>query len=189
MRKQWKMKWVAVILILVCLGPCTGRAQEARLTDVVVTNTKEDLLVYFTVAECFNQEMRQAIDNGILTRFTFFVKLYQVRRFWWDRQIADLKVSHDIQYDNLKRVYRVHLHEKSTKPMEVEDFQEAKRLMAEIVGLRVTDLKKLQRGFHYRIKMMAELDKIRLPFYLHYVLFFLSLWDFETDWYTVDFRY
>jgi hypothetical protein len=28
-----------------------------------------------------------------------------------------------------------------------------------------------------------------LPFYLHYVLFFLSFWDFETDWYTVDFIY
>jgi hypothetical protein len=37
--------------------------------------------------------------------------------------------------------------------------------------------------------MMAQLDKIRLPFYLHYVLFFVSLWDFETDWYAVDFRY
>jgi len=37
--------------------------------------------------------------------------------------------------------------------------------------------------------MMAELDKIRLPLYLHYVFFFLSLWDFETDWYAVDFLF
>jgi len=28
-----------------------------------------------------------------------------------------------------------------------------------------------------------------LPFYLDYVLFFLSLWDFETDWYSVVFKY
>ena len=37
--------------------------------------------------------------------------------------------------------------------------------------------------------MMAELNKIQLPLYLHYVFFFLSLWDFETDWHSVDFRY
>ena len=35
----------------------------------------------------------------------------------------------------------------------------------------------------------AELEKVRLPLYLHYVLFFVSLWDFETDWFTIDFIY
>jgi hypothetical protein len=61
--------------------------------------------------------------------------------------------------------------------------------MAEVVGLRVTEIQNLHEGLHYQIHMMAELDKIRLPFYLHNVFFFLSLWDFQTDWYTIDFRY
>jgi len=47
----------------------------------------------------------------------------------------------------------------------------------------------LKKGKRYQLQMMAQLDRIRLPFHLHYVLFFLSLWDFETDWYAVDFRY
>ena len=75
------------------------------------------------------------------------------------------------------------------KVIYVDDFEEAKKRMSEIVGLKVTELRNLQRGNRYQISMMAELDKIRLPFYFHYVFFFLSLWDFETDWYTVDFRY
>jgi hypothetical protein len=29
----------------------------------------------------------------------------------------------------------------------------------------------------------AKLDKVRLPLYMEYVFFFVSLWDFETDWY------
>jgi hypothetical protein len=70
-----------------------------------------------------------------------------------------------------------------------KDFDQAKRLMAEIVGLKVTELRNLHRGNRYQINMMAELDTIKLPFYFHYVFFFLSLWDFETDWYSVDFRY
>jgi len=36
---------------------------------------------------------------------------------------------------------------------------------------------------------MAELDKLELPLYLHYIFFFLYLWDFKTDWHAVDFRY
>jgi hypothetical protein len=61
--------------------------------------------------------------------------------------------------------------------------------MAEVVALTVTRLANLKRGLHYQLRLKAELDKIELPFYLNYVFFFLSLWDFETDWYSVSFRY
>jgi hypothetical protein len=164
-------------------------AGEARLDDVVVTNTKKDLLVYFTVVECFTPEMRKAIENGIKTTFTFFVKLDEVRSLWFDREIADLKVSHEIQYDGLKKVYQIRLMEQSGEPIHVTSFDEAQKLVTEVAGLMVTPLHNLEKGKRYQIRMMAELDKIELPFYLHYVLFFLSLWDFETDWYVVDFRY
>lgn len=178
--------------ILFFIGLVSSRpvlAAEARLTDIVITNTQDYLLAYFSVADCFTEDMERAIDNGVSTTFTFFVKLYEVRNWWWDRSIADLKVSHEIKYDNLKKVYIMRLSSKDNKVIYVKDFDEAKKLMSEIVGLKVTELRNLQRGNHYQISMMAELDKIRLPFYFHYVFFFLSLWDFETDWYTVDFRY
>lgn len=167
-----------------------ARAEKARLTDIVVTNDQDYLLLYFSVTNCFTEDMKKAIDNGVNTTFTFFVKLEEVRNLWWDRNIADLKISHEIKYDSLKKVYTVKLPSKEGKDVvSVKDFEEAKRLMSEIIGLRVTELKNLDRGNRYQISMMAELDKIRLPFYFHYVFFFLSLWDFETDWYTVDFRY
>jgi len=164
-------------------------AADARLTDIVVTNTRDNLIVYFSVTDCFTDDMQKAINNGVSTIFTFFVKLYEVRDWWWDKNIADLKVSHEIRYDSLKKVYIFTSSSSDGKEISVSDFEEAKKLMSEIVGLKVTQLRNLQRGNRYQISMMAELDKIRLPFYFHYVFFFLSLWDFETDWYTVDFRY
>jgi hypothetical protein len=167
-----------------------ARAEEAKLTDIVVTNDQDHLLLYFSVTDCFTEEMKKAIENGVNTTFTFFVKLEAVRNWWWDRNIADLKIHHEIKYDNLKKVYTVKLSPREDKEeVSVKDFEEAKRLMSEIIGLKVTELKNLKRGERYQISMMAELDKIKLPFYFHYVFFFLSLWDFETDWYTVDFRY
>jgi len=181
-----------ILLIAFLMGLFSSRpafASDARLTDIVITNTQDYLLAYFSVTDCFTENMKRAIDNGVSTSFTFFVKLYEVRNWWWDKGLADLKVSHEIKYDNLKKVYIVRLSSKDNKVVYVKDFDKAKKLMSEIVGLKVTELRNLQRGNHYQISMMAELDKIRLPFYFHYVFFFLSLWDFETDWYTVDFRY
>ena len=185
-----RLRTVTIIVVLTGLILSTSaRAEKAGLTDIVVTNTMDHLLVYFSVTDCFSEDVVKAIENGFKTSFTFFIKLYGVRGLWLDKEIADFKVKHDIQYDNLKRVYNVRLSERDNKVISVKNFDEAKTLMSEIVGLEVCELHRLRKGSRYKVSMMAELDKIRLPLHLHYVFFFLSLWDFETDWYTMDFKY
>jgi hypothetical protein len=164
-------------------------AEDAYLSDFVVTNTRDHLLVYFTVNNCFTPEMNNAIERGIETSFTFFVQLHENRDLIWDRKIADLEVNHSIKYDSLKKVYSVRFSEDNNREVTARTFEEAKKLMAQVVALKVVPMHQLKKGKRYQLQMMAQLDKIRLPFYLHYVLFFLSLWDFETDWYAVDFRY
>jgi hypothetical protein len=80
--------------------------------------------------------------------------------------------------------------EHSDKPVIVNTLSEAKRIMAEVENLRIAKLISLERNYRYQVRVKAELSKITLPFYLHYVFrFFLFLWDFETDWYTTDFIY
>lgn len=181
----------AIILFtfIVADRPEYACAQKARLSDIVVTNSDEDLLVYFSVEDCFTSEMNRAIKSGILTTFTFSVHVYERRDFWWDRKIVEVEAKHSIRYDQLKKRYEVKIAENSDQPVFVDDFQEAKRLMSEVAALEVVPLHRLDKGGRYQLRMKAEMDKIRLPLYLHYVLFFLSLWDFETDWYAVDFLY
>jgi hypothetical protein len=178
-----------IFVALVFQFASTALAAKAFLSDIVVTNTRDDLLVYFTVNNCFTSEMNRAIESGLNTTFTFFVRLYEKQDYRLDRKIADTELRHSIKYDSLKRIYEVTLSEENNRVVTVRSFEEAKKLMAEVVAFKVTPLSNLQKGGRYRLKMMAELDRIKLPFYLHYVLFFLSLWDFETDWYSVDFRY
>ena len=178
---------VLILFSLLMAGPAT--AKEACLKDIAVLNSRDHCLLFFRMDDCFNEEMKKAIDNGISTTFTFYVQLNEIRDLWWDKEIVYHKISHNIQFDNLKKVYMVRLSEKNDKVFYTEDFLEAKRLMSEIVGFGVTELSNLKKGSRYEVRMMAELDKIRLPFYLHYVLFFLSLWDFETDWYALEFEY
>jgi hypothetical protein len=164
-------------------------AENARLKDIVVTNTKEDLLVYLSVSDCFTDQMINAIQNGIPTTFKFFIRLIEKRDYAFDRKIADLQISHTVSYDSLKKEYFVSRTERAGQIVSLKDFEEVKQMMSQIVGLKVTTLSNLKRNARYKIEMMAQLEKIELPFHLHYILFFLSLWDFETDWYTVEFRY
>ena len=178
-----------VFLLLFCISPEISSAKDARLSDIIVTNTRDHLLSYFNVRDCFTEEMDRAIMNGISTKFTFIVKLYEVRSAWFDPKIADIRLTHTIEYNTLKNEFSLLLPEQNNKKVKTKDFDGAKELMADVVALKVIRLDKLNKGAHYQIRMKAELDKIELPFYLNYVLFFLSLWDFETDWYSVEFRY
>jgi len=179
----------AVIFFIILQLTMPALAQQAYLSDVVVTNTLDHLIVYFSVNDCFTVDMNRAIESGIETTFTFYIRLYKKRDYWWDSKVADREISHSIKYDNLKKIYEVKLSEQNDDVITMKDFDEARRLMAEVIAAKVIALRDLKKGEHYQLKMMAQLNKIRLPLYLHYVFFFLSLWDFETDWYSIDFRY
>ena len=184
---------ILLLFLLFCLtwsSPSPLQGAEATLSDIIVTNTQEDLLVFFDIQGCFTREMEEAILNGIPTTFTTIIRLYKTRTLWFDGSISSLRLEHAIKYDSLKNEFRVTRSEdKSNKELVFKEFEKAKKAMAEIRDIEVVPLKELQRKSKYQLRVKAELEKVRLPLYLHYVLFFVTLWDFETDWYTVDFTY
>jgi hypothetical protein len=77
----------------------------------------------------------------------------------------------------------------SGTPIVTKAFEKAQKLMSEIDSFILIPLNRLKKGKHYQIRSKAELIKITLPFYLHYLFFFVSMWDFETEWHTIDFIY
>jgi len=178
------------VLCLSLLLTGTARGQDARITDVIVTNTRDDLILYFRVQDCFTKDLQQAILNGVHTTFTFLASLDQVRNFWKNKNLARLEIRHTVKYNNLKNEFVITRSEHGDKPVAVNTLSEAKRIMAEVENLRIIKLESLERNYRYQVRVKAELSKITLPFYLHHVFrFFLFLWDFETDYYTTDFVY
>ncbi len=163
-------------------------AQDARLTNIIVTNTSDDLLMYLNVEGAFIDEIKKAILSGVPTTFSFFITLYKVRNLWFDNNLADLKISHTIKYNNLKKEFTV-IRSESSKSVVTQSFGKAQKLMSEIDRLKIVPLSMLEKGSHYQIRANAELNKVTLPYYLHHILYFVSLWDFETDLYAIDFIY
>jgi hypothetical protein len=98
-------------------------------------------------------------------------------------------VTNTVKYDNLKEEFTIKRSWENSGPLVSQSFDEVKKLITEIDGLKIASLEQLKKGQRYQLRAKAELSKVTLPYYLHYVLFFVSLWDFETDWYTIDFTY
>lgn len=185
---QKRISIFALCLSLLVSGVAWG--EDARITDVIVTNTRDDLILYFRVEGCFTQDLQQAILNGVTTTFTFLASLDRVRSFWKDKNLSSMEIHHTVKYNNLKNEFVITRTEHGDKPIVVTSLSEVKKIMAEVEDLRIAKLETLKRNHRYQVSVKAELSKITLPFYLHHVFrFFLFLWDFETDWYTTDFIY
>ncbi len=191
LRTNMRIK-VRMFILYACLST-SGLAwggQDARITDVIVTNTRDDLILYFKVEGCFTEDLQQAILSGVPTTFTFMASLGRVRNFWKDKNLASLEIRHTVKYNNLKNEFVITRSEDNGRSIVVNSLGEAKIIMAEVENIRIAKLNGLERNHRYQVRIKAELSKITLPFYLHYVFrFFLFLWDFETDWYTTDFMY
>lgn len=164
-------------------------AQESAIDDVVVANSTTDLLLYCSVANSFTAEMIEGVHNGIPVTFTFFVDLEEERAFLPDREVVSLSFDHTLSYDTLKEEYRVSFPADAGKSVSTLSFDEAKRLMAEVNGFKVTALSNLVPDRNYTLSIKARLAKKTLPLNFHYIVPFWHLWDFETDWRPVQFRY
>ena len=178
-----------LVLVDIFCFTCISDAQEARLKNMIVTNTKDDLICYFSIEGAFTKQIKNAILKGVSTSFSIFIKLRQNRSLWFDRNIADIEIINTIKYNTLREEFYVTLDKKGSEPIITKNFHEAQKLMTNIENYKVVSVKELASGQTYILEAKAMISEVTLPLYFHYVLFFVSFWDFETSWHSINFIY
>ena len=179
---------LAVTILLtaqLCLG--ATEKKKAFLDNVTLTNTRDYLVTYFNVQNAFSTKINEAVLNGIPTTFTFYISLYRVRESWFDKKISSHKIFNTLKYNALRENFSLGRPWRSEEVLTIKTLDEARKQMTDITGFKIIPIDKLIPGKKYQVRIKAEMKKIKLPLYLHHIFFFLSLWNFETDWYTMDF--
>lgn len=184
-------RFIFIFLFVVsgCLGVGTqGQAIEPTIKDILITNNKENVLLYARVVNGFKTEMESSILAGAPAVFALQLEVYQVRSGLWDKKIESREIKRTIKYDNLKKNFSIFTNGYET-PAVFPDFESAQKAIADLSGIPVVPLKKLVRGNNYYVMMKVKIDKVRLPLHMEYVFVFVSFWDFETAWYKQRFSY
>jgi len=140
--------------------------------------------VGFFVEKCFTEKMDEAVETGIETIFTFHLHLYQKRNWPWDRKVGSLRFHHTLRFDPIRNEYQVTLGE-TGESLSLPSLEEAKRRMACVEEAEIRLSAPVSSGAALELRVKAELDTIRLPFHLESLFFFVSLWDFETEWHVI----
>jgi hypothetical protein len=183
---------IVLIFLFVILGfmefPIQAQAIEPRMTDILITNNAENVLLYGRLVNGFKTDMELAILAGIPATFTLQLEVYQVRSFAWDKKITGHEMKRTIKYDNLKKTFSIYTNG-NTQPVIFSDFESAQKAMADFNGIIAVPLTSLIRGGNYYLLIKVKMDKARLPLHMENVFFFVSYWDFETAWERQNFSY
>lgn len=164
-------------------------SQEVQFKDITITTSKTHLLLFGVLSNDKHQELEQALHSGIPMQFTFFVELFRTRENWPDEELTTIEFNHTLRYDTLKEHYQLELEEHQNRKSTYESLEEAMKVMNDINGLKVIQLTDLTPDSSYELRIKAELFKKTLPMNLHYLIPFISMWNLETDWFTIEFTY
>ena len=178
-----------IIIVFILLFSCNlAQATKASLQDIVLDSMNENLTLSFKLEDAFSEEMKEVILNGTSITFTFFVVLQEIKDFWLDKKIVDIKIDHMLKYDVLKKEFVIKRSSEIDEVLVTKSFVEAQNLMTTIRSLKILPFTWLENGNRYQIAAKAELSKANLPFELRSAMFFSPPWGFETDWYILDFN-
>lgn len=186
-RKYFVLCFIAVLAV--CPSICTASPTKAEISQIEIDKNGTNLEASFTLIDCFNSDMEQAILNGVPTTFRILISVEKPSIMLMKAKVADFTLQHTIKYNRLNNEFQVELPENPQRILVTKDFDEAKKWMSTVSNLPVIPVCWLSKDQEYHLKVKAELSKVELPLFLRYILFWVSLWDFETEWYTVVFLY
>ena len=75
--------------LFLLLPPFAGAASsEPQLTNLTITNTRDHLLLYTELEGAFVEKVETAVQSGVETTVSYYVDIYQQKRFWFDHRVA-----------------------------------------------------------------------------------------------------
>jgi hypothetical protein len=156
------------------------RSADLELKDGVYhLNARLDLPV--------SEAVRQGLSEGVPLSLEVDLDIERVRQFFPNSRVAELTQHYQLLYNAVSARY-VLKNENSGQQESLGTLEGALDLIAEVRDLPVLDKSLIQRDRRYEASVRAKVDYGSVPFTLRLVMFWVSDWHRESDWYTWTFQ-
>jgi hypothetical protein len=156
------------------------RSADLELKDGVYhLNARLDLPV--------SEAVRRGLAEGVPLSMEVDLDIERVRQFFPNSRVAELTQHYQLQYNAVSARY-VLKNENSGQQESLGTLEGALDLASEIRDLPVLDKSLIQRDRRYEASVRAKVDYGSVPFTLRLVMFWVSDWHRESDWYTWTFQ-
>jgi hypothetical protein len=148
----------AVWMRAVALALLLHGVAEAR--DVTVTPIARDgqVLVSFDLSDGFTADVRDAIQSGLPTTFSYVVELRQGSATWFDRTLSAVTIAATVRFDNLTRRYQMSraFGDRVEDAPATEDLDAVRRWMTHFERVPVSATSSLQVNGEYYIRVRVR---------------------------------
>ena len=138
------------------LSPAAAFGQDSGLR-VVPLPREDQVLVSFTLADGYTEEVRAAIRSGLKTTFTYTVDLRLDVPWWGDRSIATSTVVSSVVYDNLEKRFTVirSIDGRDGETLKTEDEALVRERLTNMIRLPLFKSTYLQSNREYYVRVAA----------------------------------
>lgn len=136
-----------------------------------------DGAVHFSLTE----DMREALNNGIVLTYDVEVEIYAPRRWIWDDLLVRSVQRRSLEYHALTRSYIVNNSTTRAK-RSVHTLEEALEVLGEVKDMAISEQRHLPQPGPYEARMRASLDVESLPAPLRPVAYLSPDWHLDSDW-------
>ena len=170
----WLCLWVLV---------STAVAAGPSVANIGVATKGNYLIMDAILTEGIEGKILEAIESGVPMTITFQIELRKQNSFWADPLVRANEVSHTVQFDSLKKVYRFSEVGKNVKRKIITRKKDRyQKLMQTLKDIPVAPIYQLDPGEKYYVRVKADLEMDRFWFPFNYLFFFVPFNDYETSW-------
>jgi hypothetical protein len=148
-----------VLVLLVLAGGVLARAAGGE-SDISVTPIARDgeVFVSFELSEGLTQDVRDAIQSGLATTFSYEIELRRVAPTWFDRTVASVTTTATVRFDNLTRRYQMSrtLDRRVEDARPTEDLDIVRRWMTRFERVPLSTTAVLETNGEYYVRVRAH---------------------------------
>jgi hypothetical protein len=182
-----RLAWVLALAALLCTPGGAARADglegrfEVRSADLELKdgvyhlNARLDLPV--------SDAVRRGLSQGVPLAIELDLDIERVRQLLPNSRVAELTQRYHLQYNAVSARYILH-NDNSGQQESLGSIDTALDSLSEIRGLPVLDKALLAVDRRYEASVRAKVDYGTVPFSLRMLMFWVSEWHRESDWYT-----
>jgi hypothetical protein len=172
----------AAALGLAVLVATASWGETPRLSNLVVTNSGQALVVSAVLLGSLPEGVREGLSTGIPATVRYQVELWQYNSWWVDRRLVAKLVERNVIFDVLTREYRVTASQgEQREPYVTRDIWEAERVLSELKTLSLATVQGLKDEDLYYVRARAEIRSGAPDASLSKILPFASF-RVETTW-------
>jgi hypothetical protein len=186
--KRWLCGWTAAALALGWLAAFADGLEGRFEVRTAALELKESVYqMNSRIALPISEAVRRGLAEGVPLSLELDLNIKRVRQLLPNSSVAELTQRYHLQYNAVSARYILR-NDNSGQQESLGTIDAALEQLADVKNLPVLDKALIQTDRRYEANLRARIDFGTVPFTLRLLMFWVSDWHRDSDWYAWTFQ-